>query len=106
MDDPQTLILEPGSEWRFELEADENISVRVSAHSALLTPTNHILTPQVQSPDPVYINGEELPPVTWYPLFRYTKGAIYAPSEARLEGGCLEGVTNGSFEYAGVAVYF
>ncbi len=23
--------LEPGSEWRFELEADENVAVRVSA---------------------------------------------------------------------------
>ncbi|BEI81932.1 hypothetical protein CcaverHIS002_0210920 [Cutaneotrichosporon cavernicola] len=59
--------LEPGSEWRFELEADENIAVRV------------------HSPDPVYINGEEFPPTTWYPLYRYTKGAIYAPTAARIE---------------------
>ncbi|CAK9782848.1 hypothetical protein CC85DRAFT_120653 [Cutaneotrichosporon oleaginosum] len=59
--------LEPGSEWRYELEADENVAVRV------------------HSPDPVYINGEELPPTTWYPLYRYTKGAIYAPTAARIE---------------------
>lgn len=31
MDDEQNIVnLEPGSEWRFELEADENIAVRVS----------------------------------------------------------------------------
>lgn len=34
----------------------------------------------------MYINGEELPPTTWYPLYRYTKGAIYAPTAARIEG--------------------
>lgn len=31
MDDEQNIVdLEPGSEWRFELEADENVAVRVS----------------------------------------------------------------------------
>ncbi|WWD02415.1 hypothetical protein V865_000454 [Kwoniella europaea PYCC6329] len=59
--------LEPGSEWRFELEADENIALRVL------------------SPDPVFINSEELPPATWYPIHRYTKGALYAPTQARVE---------------------
>jgi antitoxin component of MazEF toxin-antitoxin module len=29
---PTTIDLEEGSEWRFELENDENIAVRVSAH--------------------------------------------------------------------------
>lgn len=38
--------------------------------------------------DPVYINGEELPPTTWYPIYRNTKSAVYSPSEARLEGRC------------------
>jgi hypothetical protein len=47
--------LEPGSEWRFELEADENVAVRVSAgppadrplidsgsaHAARAARTNH-----------------------------------------------------------------
>jgi hypothetical protein len=31
---PQTFVeLEQGSEWRFELEADEDIAVRVSLHA-------------------------------------------------------------------------
>ncbi|WVR07435.1 hypothetical protein IAU60_004476 [Kwoniella sp. DSM 27419] len=59
--------LEPGSEWRFELEADENIALRVL------------------SPDPVYINSEELPPASWYPIHRHTKGALFSPSTARVE---------------------
>ncbi|WWC63199.1 uncharacterized protein I303_105799 [Kwoniella dejecticola CBS 10117] len=59
--------LEPGSEWRFELEADENIALRVLSH------------------EPVFINSEELPQASWYPIHRYTKGAIYAPTQARLE---------------------
>ncbi|WRT68306.1 uncharacterized protein IL334_005282 [Kwoniella shivajii] len=59
--------LEAGSEWRFELEADENIALRIL------------------SPDPVFINSEELPPATWYPIHRYTKGSLYAPTAARLE---------------------
>jgi hypothetical protein len=42
------------------------------------------LTLQVHSTAPVYINGEELPPTTWYPIYRYTKGAVYSPSEAKL----------------------
>jgi antitoxin component of MazEF toxin-antitoxin module len=29
---PTIIDLEEGSEWRFELENDENIAVRVSAH--------------------------------------------------------------------------
>lgn len=45
-------------------------------------PTNHL---QVHSTDPVYLNGEELPPTTWYPIHRYTKGAIYSPTEGKLE---------------------
>ncbi|TXT15651.1 hypothetical protein VHUM_00154 [Vanrija humicola] len=65
------LHLETGSEWRFELEADENIAVRV------------------HTTDPVYINGEELPPTTWYPIYRNTKAAVYSPSEARLEVSTL-----------------
>lgn len=50
--------------------------------------THHVLTRilQVQSPDPVYINSEELPPVTWYPLHRYLKASIYSPTSAKLEG--------------------
>lgn len=99
MDEPQTLILEPGSEWRFELEADENISVRVRPDT---TDSNR----QVQSNDPVYINGEELPPVTWYPLFKYLKGAIYSPGDARLEGWSGVGSADGSFGAPGVAVHF
>ncbi|ORY35433.1 hypothetical protein BCR39DRAFT_509714 [Naematelia encephala] len=63
--------LEPGSEWRFELEADENIAARV------------------QSPNPVFINSDELPPVTWYPLLRHLKSSIYAPSYAKLEVSAL-----------------
>ncbi|WWC90798.1 uncharacterized protein L201_005735 [Kwoniella dendrophila CBS 6074] len=59
--------IEPGSEWRFELEADENIALRVL------------------SPDPVFLNSEELPPATWYPIHRYTKGALYAPCQSRVE---------------------
>ncbi|WVQ99907.1 hypothetical protein IAU59_007050 [Kwoniella sp. CBS 9459] len=59
--------LEAGSEWRFELEADENIALRVL------------------SPDPVFINSEELPPASWYPIHRHTKGALYAPTPARVE---------------------
>ena len=41
---------------------------------------------KVQSSEPVYINSEELPPVTWYPLCRNLKAAIYAPTPAKLEG--------------------
>ncbi|WWC71655.1 uncharacterized protein I206_105613 [Kwoniella pini CBS 10737] len=59
--------LEPGSEWRFESEADENIAIRVLSH------------------EPVFINSEELPLATWYPIHRYTKGAIYSPTQARVE---------------------
>jgi polyribonucleotide 5'-hydroxyl-kinase len=40
----------------------------------------------VHSPDPVYINSAELPPTTWYPLYRNLKSAIYAPTPARIEG--------------------
>ncbi|WWD18985.1 hypothetical protein CI109_103442 [Kwoniella shandongensis] len=61
------LELEAGSEWRFELEADENIAVRVL------------------SPDPVFINSCELPPATWYPLYRHLKSSLYAPKPARIE---------------------
>jgi len=32
---PTTIDLEEGSEWRFELENDENIAVRVSAVSIM-----------------------------------------------------------------------
>jgi hypothetical protein len=39
----QTRIdLEPGSEWRFELENDEDIAVRVSLTSVLLTPISRM----------------------------------------------------------------
>ncbi|KAI9637324.1 Pre-mRNA cleavage complex II protein Clp1-domain-containing protein [Dioszegia hungarica] len=65
--------LEPGSEWRFELEADENIAVRV--HTA----------------DPIYINSSEIPRSTWYPLHRYLKSALYGPSGGRLEVSALPG---------------
>jgi len=33
---PTTIDLEEGSEWRFELENDENIAVRVSAYSKVV----------------------------------------------------------------------
>jgi hypothetical protein len=33
---PTTIDLEEGSEWRFELENDENIAVRVSAHFTVI----------------------------------------------------------------------
>ena len=32
---PTTIDLEPGSEWRFELEGDEDIAVRVSPSSVV-----------------------------------------------------------------------
>jgi len=44
---------------------------------------------QVQSRDPVYINSEEIPPETWYPLCRNLKSSIYSPSTAQLEGNPL-----------------
>ncbi|CAD6578790.1 MAG: Cleavage polyadenylation factor subunit clp1 [Tremellales sp. Tagirdzhanova-0007] len=62
-----TIDLEAGSEWRFELEGDETIAVRV------------------HSQDRVYINSQEIPPATWYPIHRNTKSAIYAPTPARVE---------------------
>ncbi|WVQ81929.1 hypothetical protein IAT38_004056 [Cryptococcus sp. DSM 104549] len=65
--DVTTLELEAGSEWRFELEADENMAVRVL------------------SSDPVFINSEELGLSTWYPIHRHTKAAIYSPSASRLQ---------------------
>jgi len=34
---PTTIDLEEGSEWRFELENDENIAVRVSTHFKVIT---------------------------------------------------------------------
>lgn len=34
----------------------------------------------------MYINSEELPTSTWYPLLRNLKSAVYAPSGAQLEG--------------------
>ncbi|KAK8854866.1 hypothetical protein IAR55_003605 [Kwoniella newhampshirensis] len=64
----QTIVeLGAGSEWRFELEADENIAIRVL------------------SPDPVFINSCELPPTTWYPLYRHLKSSLYASKPARIE---------------------
>jgi hypothetical protein len=33
---PTTIDLEEGSEWRFELENDENIAVRVSAYFKII----------------------------------------------------------------------
>ncbi|ORX38582.1 hypothetical protein BD324DRAFT_621467 [Kockovaella imperatae] len=59
--------LEAESEWRFELEADENIAVRTL------------------SPDSVYINSEEIPPTTWYPLHRNLKASIYAAQPTKLQ---------------------
>ncbi|ODN92739.1 protein Clp1 [Cryptococcus wingfieldii CBS 7118] len=61
------LELEAGSEWRFELEGDENMAVRTLSQGSVL------------------INSEEINPTTWYPIHRYTKAAIYAPSPARLQ---------------------
>ncbi|EJT52107.1 hypothetical protein A1Q2_03301 [Trichosporon asahii var. asahii CBS 8904] len=80
--------MEPGSEWRFELEPDENIALRV------------------HSTDPVYINGEELPPTTWYPLYRYNKGAVYSPTEGKIEGepSCLR-EADFSVHAAGISVH-
>jgi hypothetical protein len=34
---PTTIDLEEGSEWRFELENDENIAVRVSASACIMS---------------------------------------------------------------------
>ncbi|EAL20505.1 hypothetical protein CNBE4250 [Cryptococcus deneoformans B-3501A] len=59
--------LEAGSEWRFELEADENIALRTL------------------SSDPVFINSQELTPSAWYPIYRHTKSALYAPTSARIQ---------------------
>lgn len=39
---PTTIDLEPGSEWRFELENEEDIAVRVSFSDVLNS--NHILS--------------------------------------------------------------
>ncbi|KAJ9103683.1 hypothetical protein QFC20_004686 [Naganishia adeliensis] len=60
--------LAEGSEWRFELDEEEAVAVRVL------------------SPDPVFINSQEIPPNTWYPLYGDVKGAIWSP----LPGGKIE----------------
>ncbi|KAJ9125374.1 hypothetical protein QFC22_000334 [Naganishia vaughanmartiniae] len=47
------------------------------------------LTPpriQVLSPDPIFINSQEIPPNTWYPLYGDLKAAIWSP----LPGGRIE----------------
>ncbi|EIW67326.1 hypothetical protein M231_02531 [Tremella mesenterica] len=66
----EALDIDPGVEWRFELEADEEMAVRVASGS-------------------VSINAEELPPSTWYPIHKLTKSAIYAHEPAQIEVSSL-----------------
>jgi hypothetical protein len=47
---------------------------------------------QVLSPDPIFINSQEIPPNTWYPLYGDLKAVIWSP----LPGGRIEGVLLGS----------
>ncbi|WVN90221.1 mRNA cleavage and polyadenylation factor Clp1 [Cryptococcus depauperatus CBS 7841] len=61
------LDMEAGSEWRFELEDGENIAVRSLTS------------------DPLFINSQEIPPSSWYPIHRLTKSSIYAPSPSRIQ---------------------
>lgn len=44
-----TIDLEPGSEWRFELEADEDIAVRVSQAVIMLSDLSLVLVPNAGS---------------------------------------------------------
>ncbi|KAK4688997.1 polyribonucleotide 5'-hydroxyl-kinase, partial [Tremellales sp. Uapishka_1] len=86
----QTILsLEAGSEWRFELEADEEVAVRVSGRLWLeyvgWYPSNSLGHARVQTPEPVYINSEELPPSTWYPLHRHLKGSLYFSTSSQIE---------------------
>ena len=40
---------------------------------------------QTLSSDPVFINSQELTPSAWYPIYRHTKSALYAPTSARIQ---------------------
>ncbi|KAG7530491.1 hypothetical protein FFLO_04981 [Filobasidium floriforme] len=62
-----TYDLEAGMEWRFELEQGEAIAVRVT------------------SEEPIYINYQEIPPNTWYPLYGDLRAAIWSPSPGQIE---------------------
>lgn len=146
--------LDAESEWRFELESDENIAVRVSRGDFILPSSSHTtypvslssrrglvakqdftplpymitfiafqceaksshlshstpthmtdVTTQIQTPDPVYINSEELPPVTWYPLLRHLKSALYAPTPAKIEGRPVKDDSDQSVESARLAIH-
>jgi hypothetical protein len=52
---PTTIDLEEGSEWRFELENDENIAVRVSALSRSSSVSGRGRVLEVSHPD-VYVD--------------------------------------------------
>ncbi|KAJ9093607.1 hypothetical protein QFC19_008274 [Naganishia cerealis] len=100
--DPESAIydLAERTEWRFELEENEAVAVRVSSKAccgfipsggfslqAGVEADGHVWrSKRVLSPDPVFINSQEIPPNTWYPLYGDLKAAIWSP----LPGGRIE----------------
>lgn len=41
---------------------------------------------KVTSDEPIYINYQEIPPNTWYPLYGDLRAAIWSPSPGQIEG--------------------
>lgn len=64
---PEQYDLEAGAELRFELEEDEAIAIKVESDS------------------PVFINYQEIPSKTWYPLYGELKAAIWCPYGATIQ---------------------